>query len=186
MFLNITSIAGLVTFPFDSLYHTVKVGLQAFSEGLSYELAPFGIAVKTVAPGFIRTGFGAGMVVTSIESYADLRQKSTDTVHRMMDPTTQAQHPKKLLLWFTKPPMAKTKCCVWLATMPSKCTGDIWKWVPKLHEKKWRHCLSEINTLVRCKMTVNPSGFNRLLSCTGCLGCPNLCIRSSVCSTIHR
>src|SRR5579863_1889808 len=53
MFINITSIAGLVTFPFASLYHTVKSGMVAFSEGLSYELAPFGIGVKTIAPGFI-------------------------------------------------------------------------------------------------------------------------------------
>lgn len=72
MFINITSIAALVSFPFDSLYHAVKWGLQGFSEGMSYELAPFGIQVKTVAPGFIKTDFGSSMVVSSAEPYAQL------------------------------------------------------------------------------------------------------------------
>jgi NAD(P)-dependent dehydrogenase (short-subunit alcohol dehydrogenase family) len=96
MFLNITSIAGLVTFPFDSLYHTVKSGLQAFSEGLSYELEPFGIAVKTVAPGFIRTGFGASMAVTSSEPYDALMQKYVATVNSLMNPETHGSTPEEI------------------------------------------------------------------------------------------
>jgi NAD(P)-dependent dehydrogenase (short-subunit alcohol dehydrogenase family) len=87
-FVNITSIAGLVTFPFDSLYHTVKFGLQAFSEGLSYELAPFGIAVKTVAPGFIRTNFGSSMIVTSAGPYRAFMDRHMAVVNSMMDPAT--------------------------------------------------------------------------------------------------
>lgn len=69
LFINITSIAALVTFPLDSLYHAVKWGLQGFTEGMSYELAPFGIRIKTVAPGFIKTEFGSSMVITSAEPY---------------------------------------------------------------------------------------------------------------------
>jgi NAD(P)-dependent dehydrogenase (short-subunit alcohol dehydrogenase family) len=71
LFVNITSMAALVTFPFDSLYHATKFGLQGWSEGMSYELAAFGIGVKTVAPGFIRTEFGANIAVTSTEPYQD-------------------------------------------------------------------------------------------------------------------
>jgi NAD(P)-dependent dehydrogenase (short-subunit alcohol dehydrogenase family) len=69
LFINITSIAGLVTFPFDSLYHAVKFGLQGWSEGMSYELAQFGIGIKTVAPGFIKTAFGSNAAITSAEPY---------------------------------------------------------------------------------------------------------------------
>ena len=87
MFVNITSIAGLITFPFDSLYHTVKFGLQAFSEGLTYELAPFGITVKTIAPGFI-TNFSSSMIVTSATPYQALLDKHMGVVNSMMDPTT--------------------------------------------------------------------------------------------------
>lgn len=71
LFINITSIAGLVTFPFDSLYHAVKFGLEGWSEGMSYELAPFGIGIKTVAPGYIKTGFGSNAVITNGEPYRE-------------------------------------------------------------------------------------------------------------------
>jgi NAD(P)-dependent dehydrogenase (short-subunit alcohol dehydrogenase family) len=72
LFINITSVAGLTTFPFDSLYHATKFGLQGWSEGMSYELAPFGIQIKTVAPGFINTAFGANITVTTAEPYQAL------------------------------------------------------------------------------------------------------------------
>jgi NAD(P)-dependent dehydrogenase (short-subunit alcohol dehydrogenase family) len=88
LFINITSVAGLVTFPFDSLYHAVKWGLQGWSEGMSYELAPFGIGIKTVAPGFIRTEFGSNMVITTNEPYKELMDHYLEVVDCMMDPKT--------------------------------------------------------------------------------------------------
>lgn len=72
LFINITSMAGFLTFPFDSLYHAVKYGLEGWSEGMSYELAPFGIGIKTVAPGFINSAFGANMAVTSAAPYQEM------------------------------------------------------------------------------------------------------------------
>lgn len=86
LFINITSIAGLITFPLDSLYHAVKWGLHGWSEGMSYELAHFGIGIKTVAPGFIRTEFGANIVITSSEPYQELMDGYLKTVGDMMDP----------------------------------------------------------------------------------------------------
>lgn len=88
LFVSITSIAGLTTFPFDSLYHAAKWGVQGWSEGLSYELAPFGIGIKTVAPGFIRSDFAANMVLTNIEPYQQLMDKFLSVVSGMMNPET--------------------------------------------------------------------------------------------------
>lgn len=96
MFVNITSIAGLVTFPFDSMYHTVKWGLEAFSEAMSYELAPWGIGIKTVAPGFIRTAFGSNIVVTSAEPYQELLDRYMGVVSGMMDPKTSGSTPEEV------------------------------------------------------------------------------------------
>jgi NAD(P)-dependent dehydrogenase (short-subunit alcohol dehydrogenase family) len=95
-FINITSMAGLVTFPLDTLYHTVKFGLQAFSEGLSYELSRFGIKVKTVAPGYIRTSFGSSAVVVSAEPYNDMMNKFMSVVAGMMNPETSGQTPEEV------------------------------------------------------------------------------------------
>lgn len=88
LFINITSIAGLTTFPFDSLYHAVKWGLHGWSEGLSYELAPFGIGIKTIAPGFIRTEFASNVTITSAEPYQELMDHYMQVVSGMMDPTS--------------------------------------------------------------------------------------------------
>lgn len=55
---NITSVGGRTAFPMNSLYHATKFGLDGFSESLWYELAPFGIHVKVVAPGGVATDFG--------------------------------------------------------------------------------------------------------------------------------
>jgi NAD(P)-dependent dehydrogenase (short-subunit alcohol dehydrogenase family) len=67
-----TSIGGLVTFPFNSVYHATKWGLEGWSESLAFELEPFGIRVKTVAPGGIATDFaGRSLVFTPHEAYME-------------------------------------------------------------------------------------------------------------------
>jgi NAD(P)-dependent dehydrogenase (short-subunit alcohol dehydrogenase family) len=71
-----TSIGGLVTFPFNSVYHATKWGLEGWSESLAFELAPFGIRVKTVAPGGIATDFGGrSLVVTPHPAYMSALEK---------------------------------------------------------------------------------------------------------------
>lgn len=71
-----TSIGGLAAFPFNSVYHATKWGLEGFSESLAYELGRFGIRVKTVAPGGIRTDFaGRSLVVTHHPAYAALLER---------------------------------------------------------------------------------------------------------------
>jgi NAD(P)-dependent dehydrogenase (short-subunit alcohol dehydrogenase family) len=54
---NVSSVGGLTTFPLFSLYHATKFALFGFSESLQYELAPFGIQVKVIAPGGVKTDF---------------------------------------------------------------------------------------------------------------------------------
>lgn len=55
---NISSIGGQMTFPLGTLYHGTKFAVEGLSEALHYELAPFGVKVKIVEPGMIRTDFG--------------------------------------------------------------------------------------------------------------------------------
>jgi NAD(P)-dependent dehydrogenase (short-subunit alcohol dehydrogenase family) len=52
---NVSSGAGVFTLPMISLYSASKHALEAFSESLSYELAPLGIRVKIVEPGGVTT-----------------------------------------------------------------------------------------------------------------------------------
>lgn len=51
--INISSVAGLTTFPLLSMYHASKWALEGFSESLRYELLPFNIQIKLIEPGGI-------------------------------------------------------------------------------------------------------------------------------------
>lgn len=54
---NISSVAGRVSLPFSSVYDATKHALEAISDGLRNELAPFGIRVIVIQPGFVTTEF---------------------------------------------------------------------------------------------------------------------------------
>ncbi|HKP12077.1 MAG TPA: SDR family NAD(P)-dependent oxidoreductase, partial [Blastocatellia bacterium] len=54
---NISSVAGRIARPLSSVYDATKHALEAISDGLRGELAPFGIKVVIIEPGFILTEF---------------------------------------------------------------------------------------------------------------------------------
>ena len=54
---NVTSMGGRMTFPLYSIYHASKWALEGFSEGLQYEVKDFGIKIKIIEPGPIKTDF---------------------------------------------------------------------------------------------------------------------------------
>jgi NAD(P)-dependent dehydrogenase (short-subunit alcohol dehydrogenase family) len=55
--INVASIAGQMTWPLYSLYHATKWAVEGFSESLQFELKQFGIRVKIIEPGAIKTDF---------------------------------------------------------------------------------------------------------------------------------
>jgi len=57
LFITTTSMGGLITFPFASIYHATKWALEGWSESLAFEMKKIGVGVKTVSPGGIKTDF---------------------------------------------------------------------------------------------------------------------------------
>ena len=57
LFINISSIAGLVSYPLASMYVCSKWAVEGFTEAISYELRPLNIRVKLVEPGGFKTNF---------------------------------------------------------------------------------------------------------------------------------
>jgi short-subunit dehydrogenase len=55
--INVSSVAGKIARPYSSVYDSTKHALEAISDGLRGELAPFGIQVVLIEPGLIITEF---------------------------------------------------------------------------------------------------------------------------------
>ncbi len=81
---NVSSVGGRVTYPLGTLYHGSKWAVEGLSEALHYELLPFGIRIKIVEPGGVRTDFsGRSFVFThdpELADYQPLVQAATDAV----------------------------------------------------------------------------------------------------------
>ncbi|EHQ26026.1 SDR family oxidoreductase [Mucilaginibacter paludis] len=69
LFINTTSLCGLVSNPQSAIYNASKWALQGLAESLSYDLAQFNIGIKNVAPGGIKTDFTKAMQVTEDKAY---------------------------------------------------------------------------------------------------------------------
>lgn len=57
LIINISSVAGLISIPFQSMYSSSKYAVEALTEALRIEVKPFGINVSMVEPGDTKTGF---------------------------------------------------------------------------------------------------------------------------------
>lgn len=68
---NISSIAGRATFPFQSVYHTSKWAIEGFSESLYYELQPLDIKIKVVEPGVVKTDIYNSVLDFPFDTYLD-------------------------------------------------------------------------------------------------------------------
>ncbi len=76
LIINLSSVAGRFSFPFQTVYNSAKFALEGLTEGLYYEVRPLGIDVVMVQPGpFPTEMFGhivPGSDSTVLASYGDL------------------------------------------------------------------------------------------------------------------
>ncbi|MBI4715768.1 MAG: beta-ketoacyl-ACP reductase [Nitrospirae bacterium] len=66
---NMASLSGMVGVPGQTNYAASKGGVIAFTKSLSKELAPFGVNVNAVAPGYIETEMLSGIPEKTLEQY---------------------------------------------------------------------------------------------------------------------
>ena len=57
LIVNVSSLGGLVTIPFQGFYSASKYALESISDALRMELRPFGVRVVLLEPGDFKTGF---------------------------------------------------------------------------------------------------------------------------------
>ncbi|MDQ0559911.1 NAD(P)-dependent dehydrogenase (short-subunit alcohol dehydrogenase family) [Rhizobium mesoamericanum] len=68
---NVTSMGGMITMPGIAYYCGSKFALQAISEVMRSEMAPFGVHVTTLCPGSFRTDWAGRSMVRTERSIAD-------------------------------------------------------------------------------------------------------------------
>ena len=57
--INLSSMGGQITFPLGGAYHATKYAVEAISDALRLEVAPFGIRVVLIEPGPVKSSFEA-------------------------------------------------------------------------------------------------------------------------------
>jgi len=74
--LNMSSMGGRVAFPVSAPYHASKFALEAMSDVLRFEVAPFGVDVVVIEPGLVVTGYAdtasGGLHEAAAGPYGDL------------------------------------------------------------------------------------------------------------------
>ncbi len=87
--INISSVAGRIARPLSSVYDATKHALEAISDGMRGELAPFGIKVVVIEPGFIITEFlgvatqNARPIIENAGPYTDSFERLSGVIHRL-------------------------------------------------------------------------------------------------------
>lgn len=82
--INIGSVAGELTIPFQTFYSMSKVAVSTFTEGLRMELRPFGIKATTVLPGDTKSAFSSNRKKTEVvdEVYGDRIKRSIERMEK--------------------------------------------------------------------------------------------------------
>ena len=88
--LNVSSIAGLASFPNAGMYCASKHALEAISEALAQEIEPFGIKVTLIEPGRFRTDF-AGRSISIDTNVSDAYRESVLSYAERMSQVDQHQ-----------------------------------------------------------------------------------------------
>lgn len=94
--INIGSVAGSLTIPFQAYYSMTKAGVAVISEALRMELRPFGIKVTSVLPGDTKTNFTKNRyqpLVAQDELYQDRIIRS---IHKMEKDEQNGVNPIKV------------------------------------------------------------------------------------------
>jgi short-subunit dehydrogenase len=102
--INIGSVAGDLTIPFQTFYSMTKASVATYSEGLANELKPFGIHVTNIKPGDTKSNFSTSRQTNILEhsAYKDRIKRSIQTMEKDekngLPPQSVYKVIKKLLL----------------------------------------------------------------------------------------
>ena len=92
LIINIGSVAGIFSIPYQSMYSASKFALEAYTEALRIEVRDFGIKAVIVEPGDTRTSFTENRQYTA-ESENTVYPNSKKSIHKMIKDEKSGDNP---------------------------------------------------------------------------------------------
>lgn len=83
--INVSSIGGIVGYPFSSAYCSTKFALEGLSESMSYEVEQFGIKVILIEPAFVISDFHKNAKIVIKSDKAANSSPYTQTMNKMFE-----------------------------------------------------------------------------------------------------
>jgi NAD(P)-dependent dehydrogenase (short-subunit alcohol dehydrogenase family) len=83
--INVSSIGGIVGYPFSSAYCSTKFALEGLSESMSYEVEQFGIKVILIEPAFVISDFHKNAKIVIKSDKAANFSPYTQTMNKMFE-----------------------------------------------------------------------------------------------------
>lgn len=97
LIINISSVAGLISIPYQSMYSASKYAVEAVTEAMRIELKPFGVKVSMVEPGDTRTGFTSSRQFTAASKDSDYKPYFTKSINTMIESEQNGPGPEKVV-----------------------------------------------------------------------------------------
>lgn len=101
LIVNISSVAGFISIPFQSMYSASKYALEAMTESLRMEVKEFGIKVSMIEPGDMKTNFMRENV-KSMSGNSVYSEKCEKAVNEMIKSEKNGPGPKVVVKEFKK------------------------------------------------------------------------------------
>ena len=94
LIINIGSVGGIFSIPFQSLYSSSKFAIEALTECMRIELKPFGVKACIIEPGDIKTGFTAARTYTEKAKNSDYGEPFKRAIAQMEKDETGGASPQ--------------------------------------------------------------------------------------------
>ena len=82
---NVTSVAGRIALPLNSVYHGTKFALEGLSESIQYELESFGIKIILIEPGGVGSNFIKNLKMATAKASDPTRSPYRRIENRMQE-----------------------------------------------------------------------------------------------------
>jgi short-subunit dehydrogenase len=96
LIINVSSVAGLISIPFQAMYSASKYAVEALTEALRLELKPYGIKAVAVEPGDTNTGFTGSRQFVAESENSVYRSRFIKAIDTMIKDETNGPGPEKV------------------------------------------------------------------------------------------